>query len=211
MIIGMKLRVWWSPLLLSLVLTLLFVGLATIIHTWHDFSVDHTILEWINGHGSTALDKLFKGLTILGEPTLVTGFAAILAVALYRKGHADRAALALAAIFGSAAIMIILKHAFHRVRPDIWQPLVHESSFSFPSAHAMASLTLALTLAYTLRGYRHYKTIVIILVGYTLLIGFSRLYLGVHYPSDILGGWLAAAIWTLFLISLHSVSKRYTV
>lgn len=211
MITYMKLRLWCPPLLLSLVCALLFMGLASAVHSHPSLSIDHHILVWIDQRGGSALDLFFRVITTLGEPTAVAGFVVVLALWLYRKGRTTQAILALFAILGSVVLMVALKHYFHRVRPDLWQPLVHELSFSFPSAHAMASITLALLGAYVLWGHPWRKTMLACMAGYVVVIGISRLYLGVHYPSDILGGWLVAAAWVLLVISIHSGSKRYTV
>ena len=101
---------------------------------------------------------------------------------------------------------IAAKHAFARTRPSLWESISPESTFSFPSGHAMGSMTLAwvcMLLAWR-TGWRWPVTIAAL--AFTLLVGLSRIYLGVHYPSDILAGWTAASVWAascFFLVFRH--------
>lgn len=130
--------------------------------------------------------------------TLVTlcaiGFLAV------RKNY-GRAALLLAATIGGALLSEGLKLGIARPRPDLVAHIVDTSSMSFPSGHAMLSavtyLTLGALLARTqaradLRAY-----ILGVAIALTLLIGLSRIYLGVHWPTDVLGGWVIGAAWAL--------------
>jgi undecaprenyl-diphosphatase len=107
----------------------------------------------------------------------------------------------LGAIVGASVLDAVLKFSFHRVRPEVVPHLTQVDTASFPSGHAMISAATYLTLGALLantqvsRGVRVY--VLVLAVATTILIGLSRLYLGVHWPSDVLAGWSAGAAWAL--------------
>ena len=106
-------------------------------------------------------------------------------------GLPDRIALA-----GSALLNLAAKHYFGRARPAFWLSLAPETSYSFPSGHAMASMTLATVLVLLAWRSRWRWPVLVAAPGFALAVAASRVYLGVHYPSDILAGWTAAIAWT---------------
>ena len=95
-----------------------------------------------------------------------------------------------------AAILEAAKQLFARQRPSLWESIAPESSFSFPSGHAMGSMTLAMVLVLLCWHTRHRGWVSAAMAGFVLAVGLSRVYLGVHYPSDIMAGWAAACAWT---------------
>lgn len=135
------------------------------------------------------------------------GFAVLALVTLFAVGYLavvkrwTDAALLLIATVGGTAISEGLKMDFNRPRPDLVAHVVETTSMSFPSGHAMLSavtyLTLGALIAHTqernrLRGY-----VLSAAIALTLLIGASRIYLGVHWPTDVLAGWCLGAAWAL--------------
>ena len=110
-------------------------------------------------------------------------------------------AIFLGAIVGASVLDAVLKLSFHRARPAIVPHLTQVDTASFPSGHAMISAATYLTVGALLasgqssRGVRAY--VVGLSVAVTILIGLSRLYLGVHWPSDVIAGWSAGAAWAL--------------
>ena len=113
---------------------------------------------------------------------------------------------------GSALLDWLLKDLFRRPRPHFAHPLVVETSYSFPSGHAMESFVVYGMLAYfavlTLRSWRARTAVVIGVALLVILIGFSRMYLGVHYFSDVIGGYAAGVVWLAACISGLEVVRR---
>ena len=109
-----------------------------------------------------------------------------------------------------------LKQVFRRLRPQLSEPWVTEPGWSFPSGHAMGSLVAYGFLAYLLTRITpdHFprRTAIALLAGLVLLIGFSRIYLGAHFLSDVIGGYAGAAVWLTFCILItHRTQSRLSV
>lgn len=141
---------------------------------------------------------MFPGILLLVTPVILT--------LGYQKKWRSLLYLILT-LFGSVIISISTKIFFHRMRPNFWTsayPL--PGDFSFPSGHAL--LSMAFTIALIILAWKtKWRGLVISLGGlFTLTIAWTRLYLGVHFPSDILGGWLLAITWAILaslLLNLH--------
>lgn len=141
--------------------------------------------------------KVFKVLTTLGEWWFVFGAAALITIILLTKKDKARVFVLWLIILGTFADVFILKKIIHRQRP--FDSLVSENSFSFPSAHGAFSIALYGFIAYLLWKKAGKKFTKIGIVADTAilaaLIGFSRIYLDVHYLSDVLGGYIIGAFW----------------
>jgi membrane-associated phospholipid phosphatase len=157
-------------------------------------------------HSSTSpgLTRVMQGLSLLGSVASVTVLA-VLAAFLFFYFHRHRAAAFLVVIMVGAGILdLSLKHAFHRTRPIPYFGMA-PGSYSFPSGHALGSLCFYSGLAVILSARASRTIRIVIWTIATLLIagiGLSRIYLGVHYPSDVLAGYSAAIFWvgTVFVI-----------
>ena len=153
---------------------------------------------------SAELTKIFLWITLLGKWQVVSifAFSAILILRLLKKK--SYVAPLLLSIVGGGAFAFIGKIIFHRARPDV--ALYLENSFSFPSGHAAIAVAFYGFLAYCLikniKKWEYKVNVLFAALIVILLIGFSRLYLGVHYASDVWGGYLAGAIWLIIAISL---------
>jgi undecaprenyl-diphosphatase len=123
--------------------------------------------------------------------------AVVAGLLMARKSHA--ALLVLAAIAGGALLSTALKFGFERPRPDLVPHGTRIYTASFPSGHAMLSAISYLTLGALLARVQRQRRVKALVVGLsiliTLLVGMSRVYLGVHWPSDVLAGWCVGAAW----------------
>ncbi|RYD47690.1 MAG: phosphatase PAP2 family protein [Verrucomicrobiaceae bacterium] len=151
--------------------------------------------------GSPRVEEMARDLTALGGFTLLTGVTLVSAGVALFAGRGKLALLSIISIVTGTYVMTLLKQGYDRPRPDLVEhgTLVHNASF--PSGHSMMSamvwLTLGILLARTQPKKRVRAFIIGISVLVTLLVGVSRVYLGVHWPTDVLGGWVLGAAWAL--------------
>jgi membrane-associated phospholipid phosphatase len=183
----------------------LFLKLAAEVRERQSPQLDTAVLIWLHHSATPTLDRIATLLTDLGGPGVIIGVTLISAIVLYLKHRRRAMTMLLLGVGGAAIINLVLKTAFQRVRPELWVQVVTEKSFSFPSGHAMASSALALTVILMLWHTRLRYPALILGTLYIGIIGLTRLYLGVHYPTDVLGGWLVSFIW-VFIV--HSVLTR---
>ena len=151
--------------------------------------------------GPTWLQAAFADITSLGSPTVITLVTVIAGAYLAVAGRNRLATLVVFSISLGALTEKLLKIGFDRSRPEVVPHLVTVHSLSFPSGHAMLSaityLTVGALLAREQANWR--KRIFVLSTGLmlTIIIGFSRVFLGVHWPTDVLAGWLAGSAWAL--------------
>lgn len=174
-----------------------FVALADEVHELESIHFDAPLLWKMHGLHSPGLDRFFVLLSKLGyEWFLIPADVLIVAALLWRRRWREASFVAICFV-GSALLNLGSKQFFQRDRPSLWESIAPESTFSFPSGHAMGSMTLAVTLM-LLAWDTRWRWPVLILAGtFALLVSVSRVYLGVHYPSDILAGWCAAVVWVV--------------
>lgn len=195
--------------LLPLLPLLLFVSLARDVVMFGALGYDRSIMVWLHGHESPGMTTTMTAATELGGLVAVPIIAVLGAGLLWWRGRRRDAALLAATVIGATLINTVLKAVFQRERPDFWEHLVVENSYSFPSGHAMASMSLAAALVVIARPSRWRWPAVVLGAVYVLVVGLSRVYLGVHFPSDILAGWCVALLWaTLVVMVLDGASRR---
>ena len=149
---------------------------------------------------SWLLDSM-RDITGLGGVTVLTLVSALAIAFLLTRGRVKQALYTALATGGGAIMGKLLKSLFARERPEVVPHLVEVTSLSFPSGHSMNSAIVYLTLAVMISRSFDERRARIFTIGtaalLVLAIGFSRLYLGVHYPTDVLGGWTVGASWAL--------------
>ncbi len=173
------------------------------------FAFDKTILLAIHQLANPALDFIMVGITRLGDPkTVVPLTAAVLGLLLWKRHYAEARFFALDT-FGGAVLSYFLKLAFSKQRPQLWDSPINEVTFSYPSGHALGSVVLYGFLSYIVASLHPQYLKAAYSVGLLLIvtIGFSRLYLGVHWPTDIIGGYGIGLIWITVCISLLRLQK----
>lgn len=149
--------------------------------------------------GPNWLKGMMLDITALGGPTALAIFSAVMIGLLYIEGQRRVAWLSVLAIGGGAAMSFVMKHIFERPRPSIVPHLREVTNTSFPSGHAMSAaivyLTIGVMFAKAMRGNWAKAYCLFWGAVLALLVGISRIFLGVHYPSDVLGGWIAGLSW----------------
>lgn len=184
---------WW----LCLVPALAFIVLASRLRAGVLFEFDRPILLAAHGIAGADLDRVAWWLARLGYAFGVIPFDVLLAVVLAVRHRFRDAGFVIAALGGSLLLDEVLKVVFARPRPTLWLPTETQHTFGFPSGHAMADATLVVVVtALAWRG-RWRWPILLVLTVFALLVGASRVYNGVHYPSDVLAGWCAGVTWAM--------------
>jgi undecaprenyl-diphosphatase len=190
---------------------LLFALVARLVMTGETMQLDTSLRDAVHGWASPALTVLMRAFTTLGAGFFLLAMGAILIGYLVTTGGRRRAVLLATVTLSAELLLQVLKLAFHRLRPAVFFGLSPAETYSFPSGHAfVATVFCALVAAgfmagQTSRAKRHAIAAMAILVS--LAIGFSRVYLGYHYPSDVVGGWLLAVAWlTLAKLTLVGCS-----
>jgi len=177
-----------------------FAGLTEEILEGDSRRFDRAVLLWIHTHFPAWLGGPMRLVTALGYYDVVLPLLAAAILFFYLKGWRLSATLLLISTAGSIVLTTVLKAVFQRSRPEVFDSGYTASFYSFPSGHATVAVgfygMLTILIAYRLKGVARWAVVAagVLLV---LLIGFSRLYLGVHYPTDILAGYLAAPLWVV--------------
>ncbi|MEH2146397.1 phosphatase PAP2 family protein [Nostoc sp.] len=191
---------------------LIFGDLAEDVWKQGGFFFDIPLLLAIHSTAQPKLDVFVSYLTKLGVFWGVFPAAAMISLLLLIRQKWRAIEFLLTASVGSIIINQTVKRLLHRARPHLWVTPAPEFDYGFWSGHAMASMTLVAVLIILSWNSRWRWFVVIIGTLFVLIIGWTRLYLGVHYSSDVLAGWMVALGWTVgvsFLISSHPVRRRY--
>jgi undecaprenyl-diphosphatase len=187
----------------------LFVTLADEITEGATFRLDEVLLKAFRDPANPSqtigprwLEDVVLDATALGSGFVLAIVVAVSAGFLFMEKQRRVATLMLITTCSGALLSIGLKLIFARPRPIIVPHLRHVSSMSFPSGHAMASAVVYLTLGVmfmkAVRSRQAKAFCMFVAISLTLLVGSTRVYLGVHYPTDVLGGWLAGMAWASF-------------
>ena len=176
-----------------------FGALALAVQHGDASGFDAAVRGAIHGWSTPWLTALFRLLTQLGGGVVLWPLGVVVAVWLVRAGRRREAVRFAIAVVAANLVDEAIKWGFHRVRPQPWFGVATPASYSFPSGHAFLSCVFYLLLAAAVaRGAKsrwRKRAVCLAALALTLGIGLSRLYLGVHYPTDVLAGYLAAGAW----------------
>jgi undecaprenyl-diphosphatase len=165
---------------------------------------DQAIQSWVHGFASPILTQVMSTLSWIGSPFAVTPAVILAAGGMGCRGRKDAAVLVASAALGGVALDEVMKWHFKRARPDLPWAFVHEHSFSFPSGHSVMAIVIYGVIVYkTQNKLRSRWARAALMLGAFLMvagIGLSRVYLGVHYPSDVAGGYFVGAVWLAAVI-----------
>jgi membrane-associated phospholipid phosphatase len=177
----------------------LFTWLATQVFRQTAITFDATVRNGLHAWASPSLTWFFRGVTQLGSELFLVPLGALTVWRLAAAGRRHAAVLFVIAAAGGEALDYTLKLLFRRTRPEVFFGLTEPSSYSFPSGHSMLSAcfygVLAAVITPKLPSLAQRAAVWTGAAALALLIGSSRIYLGVHYPSDVVAGYAAAIVW----------------
>ena len=207
-------------LLLGMVLSLfLFIAIADAVSEGETHFLDNKILLLFRDSeepslplGKERLYYIIRDITSLGSSTLLTLITLFVVLYLALKKEIRSIIFVLSAAIGGGVLVQILKFLFARPRPEIVPQLVSEVTMSFPSGHSAMSAVVYLSLAVLISRIEPSRKTRVFLITSALIISFivglSRIYLGVHYPSDVLAGWMIGLFWALLCWFIASIIEK---
>ena len=200
---------WGLGWLLALISTWIFVDLAGDVWLKEGFTWDAPVMLAIHRYARPWLTQLMLVITSTGQSVAVI----VLAIVLYWLWRRERkldALTALVSFVGAVAISTVLKLVFARPRPHVFPPLVPADTYSFPSGHTLAAVALYGLLAILLWRGRH-RWWALLSAVWVLVVGLSRIYLGVHYPSDVVASLALGTLWLVLIMAGHDrLARRWT-
>jgi undecaprenyl-diphosphatase len=197
-----SLRVTVASALLALVwLAMLTVGTG---------GADDDILRALYVGGHPVLVAIARGFTFLGEAAVLIGLAVAFALVLWRQGRGSYGLLVIVVTLVGRGLVEAQKYGIARLRPEDRAHLVPVSTPSFPSGHSASSMIVYLTLALVLTSGTRWKwPAVAAALVLSFCIGLSRVMLGVHWPTDVIGGWAFGLLWVLLALPMaERVAER---
>ncbi|MEY8848546.1 phosphatase PAP2 family protein [Psychroserpens sp. XS_ASV72] len=191
-----------------------FIELTDTLSSDKLIAYDTKITNYITSFRSPALDSYFITMTKIGDVhgyLIILGIALLLTILVFRKWkYIGQITLVL---FLASFSNVILKRVIDRARPDDIEHLVVVNTLSYPSGHAMSAMAFYGFLIFLVSFLNVHKLLKMIIISLLLLlilsIGVSRIYLGVHFPSDIAGGFIAGLIWVFFCIFIFNVIEVF--
>jgi undecaprenyl-diphosphatase len=191
-----------AGLLLAALALWLFATIADEILDKESFTFDKQILLTLRELHTPLLDKVMLGFTYMGQPVVLLAICVVLGIVLLSLGERSQATILVIAAAGAAVLNNLLKYIFGRARPLLWERVVDVGQYSFPSGHAMISMVVYGIIGYLLSSKFPQWRLLIISLTLVLVtgIGLSRLYLGVHWPTDVVAGYAAGLVWLLTCI-----------
>jgi undecaprenyl-diphosphatase len=199
--------------LVAVVGTYAFAKLASLVRKGYTQPFDEAVLRWMERHQTAWLEHLMVEITMLGTWIVVLAIVSIAGLFLWLSRHKYSATLLLVATAGGIILDNILKVGFSRPRPRIFEWGTTVSSYSFPSGHAMSATVVYVTVAYLAARLQktHAARLATLVVAGVIIaaICFSRLYLGVHYPSDVMAGVVLGLAWAAFCMATLEAIQRF--
>lgn len=176
-------------------------------------AIDSRLAAWLHGHATPALTSFFKTVTFFGNFASLLVISAVAVLVLLRRGQRTEATLVVLAFGGAQILTLGLKLGFQRERPFFPDPLATApTTYSFPSGHACVSAAVYGAIGYILaRHLPGARAKLLALAGAAvviLLIGFSRLYLGVHFLTDVVAGFCLGIAWVALCVVALNLRVR---
>ena len=203
-------RNWGVVVVLGIVALATFAAIGEDVLHHETSAFDNAVRTWVFAHRPAPLLSIFSWVTTIGSVSPMVVYAIIGAFVLWLRGRPLVASTVLVAPAAAVVVYLGLKNVFMRTRPS-GIGNVFEGTYSFPSAHATTSAAICCTLAYVFWRERLVPGAVAILfaVLVPVLVGTSRVYLDVHWATDVLGGWSAGLFIAALSAGLYNTSRRY--
>jgi undecaprenyl-diphosphatase len=206
---GLRLGVT-GGLMLAVVLAGFFFALESVVSRVGIEDLDGPASRFVAAHQAAVLTNVARAVTILGSPGFTVGAVVAMVVLIWRFHWLEAAVFLAIAVGGGDLSYVVLKHLVHRARPP--GALVHLSTFSFPSGHTVGATTLYLGLAWIV-SRRHAGRLLhlAVWVGALLIVvsvGATRVVLGVHYASDVIGGFALGGFWVVAAATVWGACER---
>jgi undecaprenyl-diphosphatase len=174
---------------------------------------DDAVMRFVGDHQNAVMRNIMIEVTTLGTGSVVAMLVLISGLFLWLNNHRHSAALLAIATLGGIVLNNLLKMGFDRPRPQIFEWGTHAMSSSFPSGHAMSAAIVYSTVAYlAARLQRNHASRILTMTFAALMIvsiAASRIYLGVHYPSDVLAGAIIGLAWAAFCMAVLEATQLY--
>ena len=167
--------------------------------------MEESILQWIHSHATPAFDSLFIVSHFLGNTPFCTALVILAVVINLLRKQPALAVLWIVLGLSTFFLQAGLKELVLRARPELWPRLVEQGGYSFPSGHALAGATFYPLIAFNISQLRPQLARIVwpLAIVMTIYVGFGRLYLGVHWFSDVLAGWTLGGIQTAIGIWIY--------
>ncbi|MDO5640534.1 MAG: phosphatase PAP2 family protein [Neisseria sp.] len=192
-----------AVLFFGIIIPLLIAGeIAEDLLEHERFTFEQPLMLWIHHHVGEAFMPVAVALHYVGKTAVATAIALLFAAWHYLRGHRSRAVFVLLGAALPAAVMFAAKQFFNRPRPELWPRIIEETNASFPSGHSTFGAALATVFVLVYWHSPRRRPIIAAAITFALLMGFSRIVLGVHYPTDVLVGWITG---TSIVIGLYIV------
>ena len=191
----------------------LFGELAEDVMTTDEITiVDVQVSNWFHTHATPSVTRFMLFVTDVHSTYGILVLCLLFAFHLVRAKALDWLLTLIVAVPPGMLLNVVLKHAFQRTRPSFDDPLLTLATYSFPSGHAAGATlfygVLAAYLVYKMKPWRWRVFIVFLAVAMVALVGLSRIYLGVHYPSDVLAALAASGAWLAFSLTAIATWRR---
>ena len=212
---NLKVQLLWA-FIISAVSLIGFSFMTIVISRHNILTFDSMVISFVQGLETSTLTAIMKFFTFIGSTKGIIVISLLVLFFLYKVlKHRSELVLFFIVIVGTPILNGIFKNFFHRACPDLHR-LIEIGGYSFPSGHAMSAMAVYGLIAFLL--WRHIPTrfgrslLILLSVIMILMIGISRVYLGVHYPSDIIDGYFASGFWLAMSIWFYQryKEKRYT-
>jgi undecaprenyl-diphosphatase len=200
-------------LTIAIFLTFGFAKIAGTVVEGDTAGFDNAAMRFMGEHQSPMISRAMVEVTMLGTGIVVAMIIGVSALFLWLYDYKNSATLLLVTTLGGLLLNYVLKLGFDRPRPQFFEWGTHAMTSSFPSGHAMSAAIVYPTVAYLAARVQktHGARIATMLTAavLVLLVSFSRVYLGVHYPSDVIAGVVVGLAWSAFCMTTLELSQIY--